>query len=159
MKLSSQEEYGIRCLISIAVLGEGGSRTIPDVAKIEGITEPHAAKLLTMLRKSGFLTSTRGQTGGYRLAKPANKIIIGEVMAALGGRLYEDGFCDRFAETDQVCRHIGDCALSDLWSHVQFVVDQVVFHVTLQDLLDRKLNTEPMAFAGRVVENPLRVGS
>ena len=37
MKLSSQEEYGLRCLLRIARKGDGGSLTIPEISEVEGI--------------------------------------------------------------------------------------------------------------------------
>ena len=86
MKFSAQEEYGLRCLLQIARLGPDGSMTIPEISRIEGLTPTHVAKLTMILRKGGFLSSTRGQAGGYALARSPEKIIVGEVLEALGGK-------------------------------------------------------------------------
>ena len=48
-----------------------------------------------MLRLGGFVTAARG-TGGYSLARPASQIALGDVMAVLGGRLFEGDFCETF---------------------------------------------------------------
>ena len=48
-------------------------------------------KLLRMLRLGGFVVAARG-TGGYSLARPANQIVLSDVMALLGGRLFEGDF-------------------------------------------------------------------
>src|SRR5205085_5949278 len=102
MKFSTQEEYGLRCLIQIAKQGQDGSMTIQEIGKKEGLTTPHVAKLLMILRKSGLIISTRGQSGGYRIAKDPREIVVGDILAALGGKLYDDGFCGRHVGTHDI---------------------------------------------------------
>ncbi|MGH9608789.1 MAG: RrF2 family transcriptional regulator, partial [Bryobacteraceae bacterium] len=70
MKLTSHEEYGLRCLIRIGQQGSGGRLTIPEIAGAEGISEAYAGKLLRILRLNGFVVAARG-IGGYALARPA----------------------------------------------------------------------------------------
>ncbi|HXG67537.1 MAG TPA: Rrf2 family transcriptional regulator [Blastocatellia bacterium] len=135
MKLSSQEEYGLRCLLQIARHGDGASVTIPEISRAEGITVEYTAKLLRILRRGGFIKSTRGQSGGYRLARPADQIVVGDALAALGGRLFEQGFCDRHTGSEKHCTHSTDCAIRALWRAVQMAVDQVLRQTTLRDLL------------------------
>jgi Rrf2 family protein len=135
MKLTSQEEYGLRCLLQIAREGEGGSLTIPLISALEGITQPYAAKLMRVLRQGGFVKSARGQIGGYTLARPAEQIVVGEVLAVLGGRLYDPAFCERHTGGLFVCSNSTDCSLRQLWRTVQRVVDQVLSKTTLKDLL------------------------
>ncbi len=138
MKFSAQEEFGLRCLLQIARLGEGGSLTIPEIAKHEGMSPTHVAKLLMILRRDGFLVSTRGQQGGYALARPADKTYVGDVLAALGGRLYDDGFCERHGSGDDAaCRHAVDCSVRALWQSIQSAVDNVVATLTLTDLIEK----------------------
>ena len=110
MKLSTQEEYGLRCLLQLAA-GEGKSLTIAELTKLEGISPANVAKIMRVLRRSGFVKSTRGQAGGYALARPADQISVAEVLAALGGRLFDSGFCDRHAGVEVRCHHLGDCSI------------------------------------------------
>ena len=138
MKFSAQEEYGLRCLLQIARLGPEGSLTIPEIARNEGMSATHVAKLLMILRRDGFLLSTRGQQGGYVLARPADRTYVGDVLASLGGRLYDDGFCARHASVeDTACRHAVDCSVRSLWQSIQHAVDNVVATLTLADLIDK----------------------
>ncbi|RYG25657.1 Rrf2 family transcriptional regulator [bacterium] len=138
MKFSAQEEFGLRCLLQIARLGPEGSLTIPEIAKNEGMTTTHVAKLLMILRKDGFLVATRGQQGGYALARPADKTYVGDVLATLGGRLYDEGFCGRHNGGDEECRHHVDCSVRSLWQSIQTAVDNIVATLSLQDLLESK---------------------
>jgi Rrf2 family protein len=134
MKLSANEEYGIRCLLHIARSGEGGSVTIPEISRAEGITPAYVAKLLRILRRSGFIASIRGKAGGYSLSQPAEKIVIGEVLATLGGRLFESDFCDKHSGVGIICAHTIDCSVRSLWQTVQDAVDRVLSKMTLKDL-------------------------
>src|SRR5688572_3949347 len=107
MKFSAQEEYGLRCLIQLARSGQ--SMTIPEISRVEGMSTTHVAKLLTILRKEGFIVSTRGQAGGYVLSRPPEEIVIGAVLEALGGKLYDGDFCNRHAGQLSICTHAVDC--------------------------------------------------
>jgi Rrf2 family protein len=135
MKFSAQEEYGLRCLIAIGRTGENGSITVAEISKAEGLTIPNVAKLVNFLRRDGFVKSTRGQSGGYALASPAAEIKIKDVLAALGGRLYDDQFCDRHSGYLETCIHDSTCSVRSLWNRLQRAVDDVLERVTLADLL------------------------
>jgi Rrf2 family protein len=135
MKFSAQEEYGLRCLLQIARSGRGGSLTIPEISRVEGLSQTHVAKLLMILRKDGFVTSTRGQTGGYTLARPASEINVGEVLNALGGKLYDEEFCAKHAGQLTICQHAVDCSVKSLWQVIQGAVDHVLRDLTLADMI------------------------
>lgn len=136
MKFSAQEEYGLRLLLQIGKAEPGRTVTIPELARLEELSEPHVAKLLMILRKTNFIQSSRGQTGGYRLAKSPETIVIGDVLKELGGRVYDKGFCSRHSGLSAECTHLGDCGLNDLWIDVQSAIDSILFHRTLADLLE-----------------------
>jgi len=133
MKFTSHEEYGLRCLLRVA--RSDGSASIAEVSQAEGISEAYVAKLLRILRIGGFLTSARGMSGGYALARQPEQIVVGDVLNVLGGRLFEDDFCERHAGTVRDCTHTVDCAVRSLWNRVQFSVDQILSRTTLKDLL------------------------
>jgi Rrf2 family protein len=96
VKLSSQEEYGLRCLVRLAH-HPNAFGTIHEIAKAEGLTPAYVAKLMGVLKKSGLVTASRGHKGGYALARPAESVDLSEVMDALGGRLYSNRFCGEHA--------------------------------------------------------------
>ena len=136
MKLSAQEEYGLRCLLQLGRQEPGYSLTIPEIGHAEGISVHNVAKLLRILRQGGFVESARGQHGGYTLALPAKRIIISDVLLVLGGRLYEPSFCENFTGVGEQCLHSStECSVRSLWNQVQQAVDQVLSRTTLWDLL------------------------
>ena len=145
MKLSAQEEYGLRCLLRVGREGTAGSLSISELSREEGISEPNVAKMMRVLREGGFVKSTRGQAGGYALSRPPDEINVGEVLATLGGRLYEPSFCDSHAGLEPLCTHMPDCSIRSVWRMLQNAVDQVLARITLKDLLvsEREMNAWP----------------
>jgi len=135
VKLSSQEEFGLRCLLQVARQGEGCSLSIGELSRLEGISAPNVAKIMRVLRRSGLVKSTRGQAGGYALTRAVDQISVGEVLAALGGRLYDSGFCERHAGASSSCTHLPDCSIRPVLRQLQTAVDQVLGALTLKSLL------------------------
>jgi Rrf2 family transcriptional regulator, iron-sulfur cluster assembly transcription factor len=145
MKFSAQEEYGLRLLLRIAKSDSPNGLTIPELSEVEGLSAANVAKILRVLRMAGFIESARGQTGGYKLNKPANKIFVGEVLTTLGGKLYESGFCDLHAGVESICTNTIDCSIRSLWKTIQYMLDGVLNKFTLQDLLGKEGEVEALA--------------
>lgn len=125
----------MRCLLRIAKSKSSNGLTIPEISELEGLSTAHVAKLLRILRLGEFIESSRGQTGGYKLARPSEAIIVGQVLAALGGKLYESSFCNIHSGIQNICTNSIDCSIRSLWSKVQLLLDSVLDKLTLKDLL------------------------
>jgi|CXWL01.1.fsa_nt_gi Rrf2 family protein len=143
MKLSAQEEYGLRCLLTLARAEPGSSQTIPQIAESERISGPNVAKLLRVLKRGGFVVALRGQSGGYALSRPAGQINVGDALACLGGRIFDAGFCGRHSSATRGCGHNSDCSVRSVWKLVQRAVDDVLSRLTLADLLVEEHGVAP----------------
>jgi Rrf2 family iron-sulfur cluster assembly transcriptional regulator len=143
VKISAQEEYGIRCLLQLGSNGAKKSLTIPEISRAEGLSGHYVAKLMRVLRRGGLVLSERGQAGGYRIARPLNEISVAEAMAVLGGRLYDPTFCEQHVGSENVCAHTVDCSIRSLWRSLQQVVDQVLGKTTLEDLVPKPAGPLP----------------
>jgi Rrf2 family protein len=156
MKLSTQEEYGLRCLLQLARQGPEASLTIADLARLEGLSGASVAKLMRLLRRAGFVHSTRGQAGGYTLARPAEEVAVSQVLTALGGRLYDTGFCGRHGGEQTHCLHTSDCSIRPVLIQVQIAIDHVLGKLTLRQLLcseqEMQSRQVPRTFSLPVVE-------
>jgi Rrf2 family protein len=138
MKITSQEEYGLRCLLRLARSDDGHSLTIPEIAAAEGLSQPYVAKLLSVLRQAELIESVRGRAGGYRLAAAPADISLESVLRVLGEPLYDDpGYCQRHAGTESEgnCVHHGACTLRALWQTLEQWMRQTFNQITLADLL------------------------
>lgn len=134
MKLTSQEEYGLRCLLQIASAPER-FLTIPEVARREVLSTAYVAKLMRILRRAGFVRSVRGQKGGFELGLPPQEINVGMVLGALGGRLYSEAFCGDHAGDNGVCVHKVDCSIRTLWTALDSAIQNVLLRTQLSHLI------------------------
>lgn len=152
MKLSTQEEYGLRLLLQLAREGVAASLTIGELSRREGISSPNVAKIMRVLRRGGLVKSLRGQAGGYTIARPAEAISVGEALTILGGRLFDAGFCDSHAGAGASCAHLSDCSIRPVLRQVQNVLDDVLGRLTLASLLGSEREV-----SGLAVSQPRRI--
>ena len=141
MKISAQDEYGLRILLRIARAQEGHGLSIPQISELEGLSAAYVGKLTRSLRLAGFIESNRGQKGGYVLTRPADQIKVNDVITALGGRLFDEQFCGGFAGKNNFCTNSVDCSVRSLWKIVQYAVDHLLEKITLADLIGTEGDT------------------
>jgi Rrf2 family protein len=162
MKISSQEEYGLRCLLRLAAAEEGHSLTIPEIAAAEGISAPYVAKLLSVLRQAGLIDSARGRSGGYRLARPPAEVHLGAVLGALGEPFFDEpGFCTKHSGTETAtgpCVHLGACTLRALWQTLEQWMSRALTHITLADLLQGEMEVTELLQARLLEAAPQPAG-
>ena len=136
MKITSQEEYGIRILLRITNTDSPDGITIPRLSEAENLSQHYVAKLCRLLRMNGLIRSTRGKEGGYFLTETQEETPINEVLTILGGKLFSQEFCHNHSGTLEACNHSCACSVRSIWQLVQESVDQVLNQYTLQDLID-----------------------
>lgn len=141
MKITAQEEYGLRILIRIAACKDTEGLSIPQLSEAEGISSHYVAKLTRVLRMGGIINSTPGNKGGYVLARPAKEIVINNVLKTLGGALFDKTFCETHSGTMRLCTNSVDCSSRSLWQMIQYIVDQFLDQVTLYDLVSSEKNS------------------
>jgi Rrf2 family protein len=138
MKVSATEEYGLRCMLQLARRQQANSPeplALAEMAREEGLTVPHVAKLIRTLRKAGLVKSVLGRAGGYILSRRAEEISVAEVLASLGGRLYDTEYCGRFSGDQAICAHMGDCSIRSLWGVLETLLEKVLSGTKLSELI------------------------
>lgn len=135
MKITAQEEYGLRLLLRIARCEDDKGMSIPDLSKAEGLSAAYVAKLTRILRIAGYVSSTPGYKGGYILTQPAAQVNINQVLKVLGGALFNKNFCGDYPGMHALCTNSVDCSIRSLWQMIQLSVDQLLDRMTLADLI------------------------
>lgn len=135
MKISAQEEYGLRALLQLArAESQGESLTLGRIARLEGISMANAGKLMWILNKAGLVQSQRGTKGGYRLARPASDIHLNEVISVLDNERVE-AHCKSYTGVLDSCVHTGDCGIRPVIVELHQIVDNALSEITLSQLL------------------------
>jgi Rrf2 family protein len=157
MRISSIEEYGLRCLLAIATQGPESQRTIPEIAAKEGLSEPYVGKILSLLKKGNLIKSARGRKGGFALAKPAGEITLFEAVTVLGGPLIEMNHCNKFTGVLQQCVHFDGCSVRYVLGGLVSYIGEFLSRTTLADLMkDHELsNKEWLAGMAQAIHAPL----
>jgi Rrf2 family transcriptional regulator, iron-sulfur cluster assembly transcription factor len=135
MKISAQEEYGLRCLLQLARADVSGETlTLAQIARREGISVANAGKLMWILSKAGLVQSQRGTKGGYHLARPASEIHLNQVIRVLDGERV-DAHCKTYTGVLDACVHTGDCGIRPVILELHQIVDNALSEITLSQLL------------------------
>ena len=143
MKISAQEEYGLRCLVQLANLQDSESLTLPQIAELEGISTANAGKLMWLLNKAGFVNSTRGTKGGYFLARPASEIHLNEIIKVLDEEVLS-AHCDSFTGVMDKCVHTGDCGIRPVIVGLHEIVENALSKITLAQLVGDERSVDRM---------------
>jgi Rrf2 family transcriptional regulator, iron-sulfur cluster assembly transcription factor len=136
MRITALEEYGLRCLITLAKEGIEGQLSITDIAHKEGISSPYVSKVMARLRKTGFVNAVRGRSGGFCISRTPDRIVLLDVITALGGPLIDPNYCARHSGKHDSCVHIGGCSIQNMLGGLSGIINDTLSSLTLQDMLD-----------------------
>ena len=135
MKITAQEEYGLRCLLQLARSTQDQVVRVKDIAAYEGLSSAYVEKLLRLLARAGLVHSIRGVKGGYVLNRPGAAITLGEVIRALGTVQTTDHICHRFTGNVSTCVHFSNCGIRSVWSGLTTYIQKFLDQITLASLI------------------------
>lgn len=138
MKITAQEEYGLRCIVQLASAPPGEPLTGSEIARREGLSYPYAEKLLGILKRTGLVKGLRGVKGGYTLARPAEQITLGDVCRALGGFQASQDICRRYTGDLKTCIHDDDCGIRPVWKGITGYVIEVMDGISVPQILGKE---------------------
>ena len=132
MKLSTKGRYGLRALIDLALYSENETVSIQSIARRQNISDSYLEQLMRKLRSAGLIVSVRGAQGGYKLARPANEISVGDVLRALEGSL-EAVTC---GGEDNSCQGADLCVTKFVWDRINSSIRDTVDSIKLSQLVE-----------------------
>jgi len=135
MKFSTRARYGLRMMVELTrEVKKTDLVQLNKLAQITGLSENYLAQLAMSLKNAGLVIGVSGKNGGYRLARPASEIRVGEVVSAVIGPI---NLTDCAAEP-QICLYSSFCATRLVWSLATHRVNETLNEFTLADLADEK---------------------
>ena len=132
MKISTKGKYGLRAMIDLAQYSEQEAVSISSIAQRQKISESYLEQLVAKLKKAGLLVSIRGAAGGYRLARPAAGISVGDVLRALEGDV-RAVICT--AQTEEGCEGEELCVTKYVWQRINESIEKTVDEMMLDQLV------------------------
>jgi Rrf2 family iron-sulfur cluster assembly transcriptional regulator len=131
MKLTSKGRYAVTAILDLAFHSEEGPVSLAHISKRQDISLSYLEQLFTRLRRHKLVKSTRGPGGGYSLTRPADRIAVAEVIAAVD-ELVDATRCSGASN----CHGGQQCLTHDLWDDLSRQIVDFLGEITLQDLLD-----------------------
>ena len=132
MKISTKGRYAIRVLLDLAEHNNGEFIPLMDIANRQEISEKYLESIVNTLVRSGFVTGLRGKGGGYRLSRPADQIVVYDVLTSTEGTLVPVACLDRDSKP---CARMSGCQTLPLWKGLNEVVTDYLNRFTVQDLM------------------------
>lgn len=136
MRFSAKGEYGIRAVLDVALYADKGPVAVKDISRRQNVPIRFLEQVMNALKKGGIVESYRGASGGYKLARAADKITLAEVVAAVEGPLVVME-CLGDLEQGKACDRSGECAIREVFGDVQRAVSGTLAAVTLSELITR----------------------
>ena len=134
MKLTSYTNFAMRSL-QLAALKAPNLIRVDDVVRVHGLARPHIVKIVHELGQAGYIVTQRGRGGGFRLAKPAEEIIVGDVVRLTEGPL---DLVECFNPENNTCPLIGICKLSRALQEATRAFMAVLDDLTLADIASNR---------------------
>ena len=131
MKISTKGRNAVRIMVDIA-RNTQNYVSVSDLSKRLGVSAKYLEQIIGKLVKSKLLQSTRGASGGYKLVKPAKEYNIGEILEVSGDSV-KLATCLNHKE----CPMAENCDTMGVWVTLTNVINDFLFSVSLQDLIDK----------------------
>src|SRR5208283_406940 len=133
MKLSTRSRYGVRLMLDLALHEAEGPVRLGSVAQRQGIGIKYLEQIIISLKKANYVTSVRGPKGGHLLARPPEKITVGEVVGLLEGGLK----LTRCTQYPEECVRSSSCVTRILWKEATEAIRERLDAITFKDLVNR----------------------
>ena len=131
MRLTIRTNLAMRTLMACAV-NPGRILRKQDVAQSCNASENHLAQVIHLMAQNGFLVTQRGRSGGFRLARPARTITVGQVFRVFEATL---PFTECQSGAENTCPLTGCCQLKCVLTDALAAFYARLDAVTLADLV------------------------
>ena len=133
MKISTKGRYALRVMLDLALHRGGEFIPLRDIADRSGISLKYLEQIISTLNRAGYLQSSRGAGGGYRLSKSPSEYTCGDILRTAEGSL-SPTVC---TEEDNPCDKRGECITYPFWAGLDRAICEYVDSVTLSDIIEQ----------------------
>ena len=131
LRMSKMTDYGTLVLAHLAAR-PGQVFSASEIAADTSLALPSVRKLLKILGKACLVSSYRGASGGYALARPAEQISAAEILDALEGPV----MLTECSASDSQCRLEDSCGVGQSWQRINRLIRRSLDDVSLAQLCD-----------------------
>jgi len=133
--VTREADYAVRCVLYLAA-HHGELKSVKDIAGPMEIPGSFLAKILQRLLKAGFVLSTRGVGGGFRLSRDPSEITLYDVVGAIDGPVT----MSKCAVDARSCNRSDTCVVHPVWIEVRKCVETSLKAQTFDKLAEQYLD-------------------
>ena len=137
MKISTKGRYALCVMLDLAQHYKEGPVALKDIASRQSISKKYLEQIVALLNRPDFLRTVRGAQGGYMLARTPDKYTVAESLKLSEGSLAPVPNLEDPAEAAAAA----DFQLLPIWQGLYSVVNDYLEGITLQDILDRRMES------------------
>lgn len=134
MKISTKGRYAVRLMVDLAQNYKGENIALKDVAKRQDLSLKYLEQIITVLTKAGFVISTRGANGGYRLTHKPEYYTVGMILRLTEGSLAPVACLDGDINP---CERRDNCSTLFIWEELYKAISGVVDNITIADIINK----------------------
>lgn len=134
MRLTTKGRFAVTAMLDLALRHQHGPVTLAGIGQRQGISLSYLEQLFGKLRRHALVDSVRGPGGGYRLARPGDKVSVADIILAVDEPL-DATRCGGMEN----CKEDRRCMTHDLWAALNDKLYEFLDSVTLQDLVNEQL--------------------
>ena len=135
MRVSAKSDYALRALIEMAGRTDGAPVSAEELGRLQDIPHGFLQAILADLRRAGVVVSQRGQSGGWRLGRAADKVSVADVIRAVDGPLVSV----YGLRPEAVSYNDSADVLQHVWIAARRSLRDVFESVSIQELADGRL--------------------
>jgi Rrf2 family protein len=131
--------YALKAMLNLARADPSQPKQVRAISEEEHIPRKFLEAIMSDMRQSGLVESSRGKTGGYALSRPAELITFGEVMRQVDGPLALLGCVShKFYQRCEDCDDEKTCDLRRVMATVRKQVSDILDRTTLSDAVEKR---------------------
>lgn len=137
MKISTKGRYALRVMLDLAIYNTGEYIPLKEISERQQITVKYLEQIVPLLNRAGYLKSSRGNNGGYKLAKEPKEYTIGDILRTTEGSIAPITCLE---DRKNQCKRSSECMTLSFWQGLYDVVNEYVDGVTLADMVEQNKN-------------------
>jgi Rrf2 family iron-sulfur cluster assembly transcriptional regulator len=141
MKITANEEYGLRIMLRLALIQErqsGKLVSLNEIADAEGFSVENTAAILSKLREGDLIESVRGKYGGYKLVNKPEELNLYQILQVLSKDTFGIEFCESHSGIKTKCVHNEDCSVRPVWTGLSALIQNFLAGITLEQLMQNE---------------------
>ncbi len=128
MKLTTRGHYSVKAMLALALQPDNKPASVKAIAQSQNLPAPYLEKLFIELRRAGLVRAVRGRIGGYKLAREASQISLGQILEAVGETV------EPLPHHQQDAKQAEDWVAFTLWNHLHQKLKEALYNISLEDL-------------------------